>query len=109
LVFKALFPPKQLPSVGLLIAFWLEMKKKTIIFRVPFFFEKLFKFKPLASANIWRSIFLCSGLTVFRIPSAVLTKRLAILADVTGRGLIEKHSIKMLAIFKKKKINLQDL
>jgi hypothetical protein len=39
----------------------------------------------------------------------VLTKRLAILADVTGRGLIEKHSIKMLAIFKKKKINLQDL
>lgn len=109
LVFKALFPPKQLPSVGLLIAFWLEMKKTINVRDIFFCFSKNYsKFKPLASANIWRSIFLCSGLTVFRIPSAVLTKRLAILADVTGRGLIENHSIKMLAIFKKSICKIYD-
>ena len=51
------------------------------------------KILPLASANIWRSIFLCSGLTVFFNPSAVLTKRFAILADVAGRGLLKTELI----------------
>ena len=45
-------------------------------------------FVPLASANICRSIFLCSGLTVFLIPSAVLTNLFARVAEVAGRGLL---------------------